>query len=208
MGNKEAIDKIKSLSLQEQRRLSYEEIIKIMEPLTADEIIELSNIIGYPVFTRLCMGVLKHKFVLLQDGAAAIIVNDKGQILLQSRADRDKWGLPGGCQELGERFQDTIIREIKEETNLDVKEIDLELIDIVSGKSRRNDYPNGDVVINNTVLYYIRNYSGELKWDKESKTMKFFDLDNLPENQNDPDLIDLYIQKVNKNNNIIKDTSN
>ncbi len=208
MGNKEAIDKIKSLSLQEQRRLSYEEIIKIMEPLTADEIIELSNIIGYPVFTRLCMGVLKHKFVLLQDGAAAIIVNDKGQILLQSRADRDKWGLPGGCQELGERFQDTIIREIKEETNLDVKEIDLELIDIVSGKSRRNDYPNGDVVINNTVLYYIRNYSGELKWDKESKTMKFFDLDNLPENQNDPDLIDLYIQRVNKNNNIIKDTSN
>ena len=208
MGNKEGIDKIKSLSLQEQRRLSYEEIIKIMEPLTADEIIELSNIIGYPVFTRLCMGVLKHKFVLLQDGAAAIIVNDKGQILLQSRADRDKWGLPGGCQELGERFQDTIIREIKEETNLDVKEIDLELIDIVSGKSRRNDYPNGDVVINNTVLYYIRNYSGELKWDKESKTMKFFDLDNLPENQNDPDLIDLYIQRVNKNNNIIKDTSN
>jgi hypothetical protein len=40
------------------------------------------------------MGVLKHKFVLLQDGAAAIIVNDKGQILLQSREDNDRWGLP------------------------------------------------------------------------------------------------------------------
>ena len=101
------------------------------------------------------MEKLKHKFVLLQDGAAAIIVNNKGQILLQSRADRDKWGLPGGCQELGERFQDTIIREIKEETNLDVKEEDLQLIDIVSGSSRRNEYPNGDVVINNTafILY-------------------------------------------------------
>ena len=198
MSNKDVIDKIRNLSTQEQKNISYEELIKIIEPLTSDEIIELSNVIGYPVFTRLCMGVLKHRFVLLQDGAAAIIVNDKGQILLQSRADRDKWGLPGGCQELGERFQDTVIREIKEETNLDVNEDDLELIDIISGSSRRNDYPNGDVVINNTALYCVRNYSGELKWDNESKNMKFFDLDNLPENQNDPDLIEIYIKKLNK----------
>lgn len=99
------------------------------------------------------MGVLKHKFVLLQDGATAIIVNDKGEILLQSRADNDRWGLPGGRQELGERFEDTVIREVKEETNLDVSEENLELIAIVSGNSRRNEYPNGDVVINNTALY-------------------------------------------------------
>lgn len=195
MSSREIIDKIRNLSTQEKRDLTYEDLVKIIEPLTSDEIIELSNVIGYPVFTRLCMGVLKHRFVLLQDGAAAIIVNSEGQILLQSRADRDKWGLPGGCQELGERFQDTVLREVKEETNLDVKEEDLELIDIVSGASRRNDYPNGDVVINNTALYCIRNYSGELKWDSESKNMKFFDLDNLPENQNDPDLIEIYKRK-------------
>lgn len=195
MSSREIIDKIRNLSTQEKRDLTYEDLVKIIEPLTSDEIIELSNVIGYPVFTRLCMGVLKHRFVLLQDGAAAIIVNSEGQILLQSRADRDKWGLPGGCQELGERFQDTVLREVKEETNLDVNEEDLELIDIVSGASRRNDYPNGDVVINNTVLYCIRKYSGELKWDSESKNMKFFDLDNLPENQNDPDLIEVYKRK-------------
>lgn len=147
------------------------------------------------------MGVLKHKFVLLQDGAAAIIINEKGQILLQNRADRDKWGLPSGCQELGERFQDTVIREVKEETNLDVLEEDLELIDIVSGASRRNDYPNGDVVINNTALYCIKKYSGELKWDSESKEMRFFDLDNLPENQHDPDLIEIYKKNSNKKQN-------
>lgn len=195
MSSREVIDKIRNLSTQEKRNLTYEDLVKIIEPLTSDEIIELSNVIGYPVFTRLCMGVLKHRFVLLQDGAAAIIVNSEGQILLQSRADRDKWELPGGCQELGERFQDTVLREVKEETNLDVKEEDLELIDIVSGASRRNDYPNGDVVINNTALYCIRKYSGELKWDSESKNMKFFDLDNLPENQNDPDLIEVYKRK-------------
>lgn len=192
MSGKELLNKVRNLATQEQRNLSYEELVEMINVLTPDEIVTLSNIIGYPVFTRMCMGVLKHKFVLLQDGAAAIIVNDKGQILLQSRADRDKWGLPGGCQELGERFQDTVIREVKEETNLDVKEEDLELIDIVSGDSRKSMYPNGDVVFNNTVLYCIRTYSGELKWDSESKEMRFFDLDNLPSNQHDPDLIEIY----------------
>ena len=192
MTSKEILEKIKSLTNQEKRNISYDELIEIINKLTPNEIIELSNIIGYPVFTRLCMGVLKHKFVLLQDGAAAIIVNENGQILLQSRADNERWGLPSGCQELGERFEDTVIREIKEETNLDIKEENLELIAIVSGNSRRNEYPNGDVVINNTALYCVRNYSGNLKWDSESKSMKFFDLDNLPTNQNDPDLIEIY----------------
>ena len=196
MSNREILDQIKKLSSQEQRNLPYEELIKIIEQLSANEIIELSNIIGYPVFTRMCMGTLKHKFVLLQDGAAAIIVNDKNQILLQSRADRNKWGLPGGCQELGETFEETVLREIKEETNLDVQEEDLELISIVSGPTRRNDYPNGDVVINNTALYLVRKYSGELKWNSESKDMGFFDLDNLPENQHDPDLIKIYCEKI------------
>lgn len=190
--------KFKQLSSQEKRNLSYQELTQIVTELSPDEIIELSNCIGYPVFTRLCMGNLQHKFVLLQDGAAIVIVNKQGQILLQRRADRDKWGLPGGCQELGERFQDTVIRETKEETNLNIKEEDLVLIDIVSGKSRRNEYPNGDVVINNTVLYCTKNYSGKLKWDKESKEMRFFDIDKLPQNQNDPDLIEIYKKYVEK----------
>lgn len=198
MSNKEILENIKKLSNQEKRNLSYEELIEIIDKLTSNEIIELSNIIGYPVFTRLCMGVLKNKFVLLQDGAAAIIVNNDGQILLQSRADNDRWGLPGGCQELGERFEDTIIREVKEETNLDITEENLQLIAVVSGNTRRNEYPNGDVVINNTVLYCIKNYSGEIKWDNESKEMKFFNLDNLPQNQNDPDLIEIYKKTLNK----------
>ena len=194
MNNQEILNKIKKLSIEEQRNIPYEDLESIVNQLSADEIIELSNIIGYLVFTRMCMGSLRHKFVLLQDGAAAIIVNKEGQILLQSRADRDKWGLPGGCQELGETMEETIIREIKEETNLNVSENDLKLIAYVSGSSRRDNYPNGDVVINNTALYYVSNYSGELKWDKESKDMKFFNLDNLPKNQNDPDLIERYVR--------------
>jgi hypothetical protein len=47
-------------------------------------------------------------------------------------------------------------------------------------------------VINNTALYCIRHYTGELKWDEESNEMKFFDLNNLPKNQNDSNLIEIY----------------
>ena len=177
------------------REMDYDSLVSVVESLSEEEITKLSKLVGYPVFARLCMGRLAHKFVLLQDGAAAIIENDKGQILLQSRADRNKWGLPGGCQEVGESFKETIIREIKEETNLDVRMSDLDIIDIVSGSSRKNSYPNGDVVYNNTVLYLIKNYTGILKWNKESKEMKFFDIDDLPNNQNDADLINIYINK-------------
>ncbi len=192
MQNSDILEQIKNLSNEEKRNIKQEELIRIMQNMTTEEIIELSKIIGYPVFTRLCMGELNHKFVLLQDGAVGIIQNEKGEILLQRRSDNDLWGLPGGCQELGESFEETIIREIKEETNLDVDEKDLKLISLVSGKSRMRKYPNGDVVINNTPLYYIEKYSGELKCDEESKELKFFDLNNLPQNQHDPDLIEVY----------------
>ena len=198
MKSEKIFNKVKNLTKEEHKNIPYEELKAMINEMSADEIIELSNIIGYPVFARMCMGSLKHKFVLLQDGAAAVLVNDKKQILLQSRADRDKWGLPGGCQELGETIEETIIREIKEETNLTVKKEDLKLIALVSGPTRRNEYPNGDVVINNTALYCVQKYIGKLKWNVESKQLKFFDIDHLPKKQNDPDLIEKYINYINR----------
>lgn len=186
------LDKIASLSGSEKRQISYEELVLLFNIFSEEEIIKLSELIGYPVFARLCMNDLNHKFPLIQDGASAIILNDKKQILLQRRVDNDKWGLPGGCQEIGERFEETVIREVKEETNLDVKEEDLQLVTVVSGQTRKRQYPNGDVVFNNSVLFVISKYSGELKCDEESKVLKFFDINDLPLNQHDEDLIQAY----------------
>lgn len=192
------LQEINKLTNIEKRNIKYEELVNLFNTFSEDEIIELSRTIGYPVFTRLCMNDLKHKFLLIQDGAAAIILNNKNQILFQKRVDNDRWGLPGGCQEIGERFEETVIREIKEETNLNVKEEDLKLITIVSGNSRRKQYPNGDIVYNNTVLYLIDKYTGDLKWDEESKMLKFFDINNLPSSQHDSDLIETYIEFTKK----------
>lgn len=194
------LEQIRKMTSKERREIPYDELVELVNSLTSDEIIELSNIIGYSVFTRMCMNTLKHKFVLLQDGAAAIIVNEKGQILLQRRVDNNLWGLPGGCQELGERFEDTIIREVKEETNLDIPLGNLKVISVISGEDRRHCYPNGDIVYNNTVLYLIDNYTGKLDWNEESKKLRFFDIKDLPDVkfQLDPDLVQAYLDYINK----------
>lgn len=147
---------------------------------------------------------------LFQNGSAIIVVNNENEILLQERVDRNLWCIPGGLQELGETFEEVALRELKEETGLIAKEEDLILIKVVSGESRRNSYPNGDQVYNNTVLYCIEKYSGKLgsnyeeivdlgnghfKSLKESKSLKFFPLNQLPENVMDIDLIKAYLNR-------------
>lgn len=147
---------------------------------------------------------------IFQNGSAIIVVNEYGQILLQERVDRNLWCIPGGLQELGETFEDVAIRELKEETGLTTSSDDLVLIDVVSGESRKNSYPNGDQVYNNTVLYATWNYQGVLNTDyeeitdngneflvqKESNQLKFFHLDELPTNIMDIDLINRFKQYI------------
>jgi len=54
-------------------------------------------------------------------GAGAIIRDEVGRILLQQRGDTCDWSLPAGAMEIGERVDQTIIREVREETGLEVK---------------------------------------------------------------------------------------
>ena len=137
----------------------------------------------------------------IQTGAAIIIRNKKGQILLQERADRNKWGLPGGCQDLGEDLRETAIREAYEETGIKLDKDELVLIDTLSGETRKNSYPNGDIVYNNTSLYLADvslEDSSNLKGDSETKRLKFFDINNVPDNLMDADLIKSYVNFIKK----------
>ena len=54
---------------------------------------------------------------------SVIIVNEKEEILLvqHKKATRYYWVLPGGRIEYGEDFATCAVRELKEETNLDIK---------------------------------------------------------------------------------------
>jgi 8-oxo-dGTP diphosphatase len=65
-------------------------------------------------------------------GVGAIIL-DGNQILLEKRKNapsKGKWTVPGGLVDLGESMEQAVIREVKEETSLEV--YDPRLVDVVN----------------------------------------------------------------------------
>jgi ADP-ribose pyrophosphatase YjhB (NUDIX family) len=105
-------------------------------------------------------------------GASAVIVED-GRILLIKREDFKVWALPGGTVESGETTAQAAIREVKEETGLDV-----ELSRLVGIYSSPRWHDGGDHVLS----YEGKALSTELvKQSEETVDADFFDANNLPE---------------------------
>lgn len=185
------------MKYKNMREYSHEEFVELILSLSEEELLELSaKYGGYPVLFRKALDDRISHIPFIQTGAAIIIRNENGQILLQERTDRDKWGLPGGCQELGEDLRDTAVREAYEETGIKLNPNNIELIDTLSGVTRKNSYPNGDIVYNNTSLYLAEvsiDDESNLKGDSETKRLKFFYPDGVPNNLMDADLIKSYI---------------
>ena len=184
------------MKYKRMREYTHEEFVELVSSLNEEELLELSaNYGGYPVLFRMALDERICHIPFIQTGAAIIIRNENKEILLQERTDRDKWGLPGGCQDLGEDLRVTAVREAYEETGIKLDPNDLVLIDTLSGSSRKNSYPNGDIVYNNTSLYLadvsIENTTS-LKGDSETKKLRFFDPNEVPTNLMDEDLIKAY----------------
>ena len=190
------------MDFKKMREYTHEEFVNLILSLDEQQLLELSaKYGGYPVLFRMALDDRISHIPFIQTGAAIIIRNENGQILLQERTDRDKWGLPGGCQDLGEDLRITAVREAFEETGIKLDPNEIELIDTLSGESRKNSYPNGDIVYNNTSLYLAdvsMEDASNLKGDSETKRLRFFNPEEVPENLMDADLIKSYISYMNK----------
>lgn len=131
---------------------------------------------GYIMDLRKYVG----KMPLIQIGASVILINDRGEILLQKRKDNGLWAYHGGSLEPGESCEEAAAREMREETGLIADE--LELFGVFSGKEYYYVYPNGDPVYNVDVVFVCRKYHGVIKPDPEEVTeLKFFPPDRVPE---------------------------
>lgn len=117
--------------------------------------------------------------------AGVLIVNSQNQLLLLHRTDNDTWGLPGGVLEPGESLEETARREVKEETGLEIGK--LKLFNVYSGKELYARYSEGEIYTV-AIIYLTTDFKGEMKADGiETKEVKFYSTENLPENIHPPD---------------------
>ena len=115
-----------------------------------------------------------HKIIL--NCAGALIVKDD-KLLLQRRADNGKWGLIGGLLELNETYEEAALREIREETGLEVKLTNF----LGIFHNHHMVWSNGDAAHVICAMYTASIISGEPRIDEESYELRFFGREEMPE---------------------------
>lgn len=81
---------------------------------------------------------------IFSPAVAAIIRDESGRILFVRSADDSLWSLPAGAIELGETPAQAVVREVYEETGLQVEA--RHLAGVFGGKEYRWTYPDGNQV--------------------------------------------------------------
>ena len=110
-------------------------------------------------------------------GIGAIIICD-GKILLEKRRNdpgKGKWSVPGGLVEVGEGIEQTVVREVKEETGLEVEKP--EHIDVVDDV----DFDEQGRVRYHFVIvdYFVRLKGGTPEAASDAEEVKWVPLDEV-----------------------------
>jgi len=108
-------------------------------------------------------------------GVGAIIVCNGKILLVKRRGEpgKGRWSMPGGIVELGETVKEAVIREVKEETGLDV--VEPELIDVVDNIVQDE---RGRVKWHFVVLdFFVKVRGGELRASDDAEEIRWVPLD-------------------------------
>lgn len=114
----------------------------------------------------------------------AVVLNDEGKLLIAKRKDPKtlnadgKWEFVGGHIEFGEDPEAAVIREVKEESGLDVKVVRL-LPKILHNMWTRD---NGDVWNTLLINYHCMVTGGQLhteNFDEKISELKFINIEDL-----------------------------
>jgi 8-oxo-dGTP pyrophosphatase MutT (NUDIX family) len=102
---------------------------------------------------------------------SAVVVNEAGELLLQRRSDNGFWALPGGAVELGESAGQAIVREVKEETGVDVEPTGI--VGIYSDPNHIIEFSDGEVRQQFSVCFVARPVGGVPAPSDESTAVRF-----------------------------------
>jgi mutator protein MutT len=93
-------------------------------------------------------------------GVGAVVVSDDRVLVIRRAHEplKGEWSLPGGAVELGESLQAAVVREVREETGLDV-----EVGPLVEVVDRVQRAPDGRVAYHFVVVDYLCRPRGEAR---------------------------------------------
>ncbi len=137
----------------------------------------------------------------IHPAARILIENEAGEFLFIQRIDNGKLGIPAGGLEEGETIEQCIIREVQEETGLELQGV--EVIGISTNPQNETvTYPNGDMIQYFTVEFYSQQWTGTPKADNvETKAIQFLPFETykkLPQNEQSAFRSFLHYQKTNQ----------
>ena len=113
----------------------------------------------------------------IKPAAAVVILNSKRELLMLHRKDNKKWTMPGGTLEFGESMTECALREVKEESGLDVKIKDI--IGTYTDPNIRVSYSDGEVRQEFTIVYYGEAVNYDVSLDDESSQYQWVPLDEV-----------------------------
>lgn len=121
----------------------------------------------------------KEKLLII--AARAIVRDDAGRILLIRRRDNGKWAMPAGAMELDESVYDCVVREVREETGLEVQSATL--FAIWSDPKKTSIVTEfGDPYQVISFVFRVDEWRGELITETdETIDARFYPLGTLPE---------------------------
>ncbi len=108
---------------------------------------------------------------------SAVVTGADGRLVLQRRRDNDLWALPGGGMELGESVWDTTVREVREETGLEVEP--QYIVGVYSDPRHVFAYDDGEVRQEYSVCVACRIIRGTLQVSDESTEVASFTADEI-----------------------------
>lgn len=109
-----------------------------------------------------------------------VVRDDEGRLLLIHKTDNDLWALPGGGHDIGERIGDTAVREVREETGMEV-EVD-NIVGLYTDPDHVLAYDDGEVRQQFSICFRAHPVGGSLRTSSESKEVRWVnpaDLDDL-----------------------------
>ncbi|MFE2738228.1 NUDIX domain-containing protein [Streptomyces sp. NPDC059349] len=109
--------------------------------------------------------------------ASAVVTDVQGRILLQRRRDNDLWALPGGGMDMSDSLPGTAVREVKEETGLDVEITGL--VGTYTDPRHVIAYSDGEVRRQFNICFTARVTGGHLAISDESTELRFVSPDEL-----------------------------